>query len=108
MTDLLGKSAVLEGKIKKLIHLHVALKAENTAIKSDNEQLTETIRKQQEQIRQLEEGNKALKLAQALLTDSEKDDSAGLKGKINEMIRDIDKSLSLLNKWVKNRCKTYP
>jgi hypothetical protein len=24
------------------------------------------------------------------------------------MIRDIDKSLSLLNKWVENRCKKYP
>jgi hypothetical protein len=23
------------------------------------------------------------------------------------MIRDIDKSLSLLNKWVENRCKKY-
>ncbi len=98
MADLLGKSTVLEGKIKKLIHLHVALKAENTALKSDYQQLTETIRRQQEQILQLEEGNKALKLAQALLNDSETEDSAGLKGKINEMIRDIDKCLALLNK----------
>ena len=98
MMDLLGKSAVLEGKIKNLIHLHVSLKAENSALKSDYQQLTETIRKQQEHIRQLEEGNKALKLAQALLADSGTEDAAGLKGKINEMIRDIDKCLALLNK----------
>ncbi|HOY48509.1 MAG TPA: hypothetical protein PL185_00860 [Flavobacteriales bacterium] len=98
MTDLLGKSAVLEGKIKKLIHLHVAFKAENSALKSDNQRLTETINKQQEHIQQLEEGNKALKLAQALIQGSENEDPTVLKGKINEMIRDIDKCLALLNK----------
>ena len=98
MTDLLGKSAVLEGKIKKLIHLHVALKAENSALKSDYQRLTETINKQQEHIQQLEEGNKALKLAQALIQGSENEDPTVLKGKINEMIRDIDKCLALLNK----------
>lgn len=98
MIDLLEESAVLEGKIKKLIHLHTSLKTEQSALKLDNEQLTITINKQKEHILQLEEGNKALKLAQALLNNSETEDSAGLKGKINEMIRDIDKCLAILNK----------
>lgn len=98
MIDLHEESAVLEGRIKKLIHLHTSFKTEYTALKQENEQLTITINKQKEHILQLEEGNKALKLAQALLNDSGTQDSAGLKGKINEMIRDIDKCLAILNK----------
>lgn len=98
MPDLLQKIDQLEAKIKKLITLHQRLKADIAVLQSDNTTLTETIHKQQEEIRQLGEGNKALKLAKALQEPSEGDNNAALRQKINEMIRDIDKCLALLNK----------
>jgi predicted nuclease with TOPRIM domain len=88
----------LEVKIKKMIHLHVALQKEHNQLRSDNEQLKTTIHKQQDQIRQLEEGRKALQLAQTLSGGSAKADVAAMKSKINEVIKDIDSCLSLLNK----------
>jgi hypothetical protein len=88
----------LEVKIKKMIHLHVALQNEHNQLLSDNEQLKITIHKQQDQIRQLEEGKKALQLAQSLGSGSTQADRTAMKGKINEVIKDIDSCLSLLNK----------
>ncbi len=98
MSNLITKTTELEAKIKKMIHLHVSLRQENSRQRSDNEQLKTTIHNQQEQIRQLEEGNKALQLARALLSDQPETDSTALKGKINEVIKDIDSCLALLNK----------
>ena len=98
MADLSGNSSVLEAKIKKLITLHGALKADSDVLKADNQKLTETIHSQQEQIRQLEEENKALKIARSLNSDQQDGDLPEMKAKINEMIRDIDKCLALLNK----------
>ena len=98
MADLSGKSTVLEAKIKKLITLHTALKADSVVFQADNQKLTETIHKQQEQIRQLKEENDALKVARSLNSDSEETDLPEVKAKVNEMIRDIDKCLALLSK----------
>ncbi|MEX1187674.1 MAG: hypothetical protein WED33_00340 [Bacteroidia bacterium] len=98
MSKLSDEVSELEAKIKKLIHLHVALQKDCINTKSDNELLKTTIHKQQEQIRQLEEGNKALQLAKALMTNGENTDSAAMKSKINEVIKDIDSCLALLNK----------
>lgn len=98
MSNLSTKATELEAKIKKLIHLHVSLRQEYSRQRSDNEQLKTTIHNQQEQIRQLEEGNKALQLAQAMLLDQPETDTTPLKGKINEVIKDIDSCLALLNK----------
>ena len=78
--------------------MHVALQKDCTTLKSDNELLKTTIHKQQEQIRQLEEGNKALQLAKALMSNDDSKDSTAMKSKINEVIRDIDSCLALLNK----------
>jgi len=98
MADISGKSTVLEAKIKKLITLHTALKTDSFVFKADNQKLTETIHKQQEQIRQLKEENNALKVARSLNSDSTEADLPEVKAKVNEMIRDIDKCLALLNK----------
>lgn len=98
MSNLSDKSEVLEAKIKKMIHLHVLLRQECIRLKSDNEQFKTTIHNQQDKIRQLEEGNKTLQLASALLKEEPGADPTALKGKISEVIKDIDHCLALLNK----------
>jgi low affinity Fe/Cu permease len=98
MSELQLKTENIEAKIKKLITLHSSSKALNVALEEEKQELTLKIRQQQEQIQQLEEVNSALKLAKALHSDSKDESNAGLKIKINEMIRDIDKCLALLNK----------
>ena len=97
MADLIGKSTIVEAKIKKLITLQSSLKAEVAALISENKHLKQTIREQQEQFRQQEEGNKTMKIASAIITNS-KEDVPMMKATINELIRDIDKCLALLNK----------
>jgi septal ring factor EnvC (AmiA/AmiB activator) len=98
MLELQLKTGNIEAKIKKLITLHSASNANYVALVAENQELTLQIRQQQEQIQQLEEVNNALKLAKVLNTDSKQDDNSGLKVKVNEMIRDIDKCLALMNK----------
>jgi len=97
MADLIGKSTIVEAKIKKLITLQSSLKANIAALLSENKQLNQTIREQQEQFRQQEEGNKTMKIAETIHVNS-KEDVTMMKATINELIRDIDKCLALLNK----------
>jgi hypothetical protein len=98
MSELQLKTGNIEAKLKKLITLHAASKAKNVALEAEKQELTLKIRQHEEQIRQLDEVNSALKLAKALQNDSKDENNAGLKIKMNEMIRDIDKCLALLNK----------
>jgi hypothetical protein len=98
MSELQLKTGNIEAKLKKLITLHAASKAKNVALEAETQELTLKIRQREEQIRQLDEVNSALKLAKALQNDSKDENNAGLKIKMNEMIRDIDKCLALLNK----------
>lgn len=99
MADLAGKITLLETKIKKLITLHEALKMKIKVLNADNQLLIESIHSKQEQIRQLEEGTKALKIVRSLTADQKDEtDLPEMKTKINEMIKDIDKCLALLNK----------
>jgi hypothetical protein len=78
--------------------LHKELQQDYSKLKFDNEQFKITIHKQQDQIRQLEEGNKAFQLANALTSGDDNPKSGEMKSKINEVIKDIDSCLELLNK----------
>ena len=98
MSNLSDETSKLEAKIKKLIHLHRELQQDYSKLKFDNEQLKTTIHKQQDQIMQLEEGNKALQLAKSLISTDGNPKSGEMKSKFNEVIRDIDSCLELLNK----------
>lgn len=98
MSNLSNETSKLEAKIKKLIHLHQELQRDYSKVKFENEQLKTTIHKQQDQLVQLEEGNKAIKLAKSMISTEESTRSGEMKSKINEVIKDIDSCLELLNK----------
>lgn len=83
----------IEYKVRKLIDENSELKTEIARLMETNEELRETIKKQEETINQKNEETNILKLRNTLV---QKGDSAEIKLKINQLIRNIDKSLSLL------------
>jgi predicted nucleic acid-binding Zn-ribbon protein len=96
--NLTQQMELLEARMKKMIHLHRSLQDELNHLRNNNEQLKTTIHKQQDQIRQLEEGKKALQLAHSLQNGADPAERSAMKSKINEVIKDIDACLALLNK----------
>jgi len=82
-------------KIRQLIQENESLRRELLKSTEANEELKETVKNQEEKINQLKEETNILKLRNTLV---QKGDSAEIKLKINQMIRNIDKSLMLLTK----------
>ena len=83
----------IDYKVRKLIDENNGLKAEVARLTEANEELRETIKHHQQTINQQKEETNIIKLRNTLV---QKGDSAEIKLKINQLIRNIDKSLSLL------------
>ena len=81
MLDFETKLSGIEYKVRQLI--------------DDNRELKEQVRNQQEEINNLKDNIKLLKLRNAL---EQKGDSTEVKLRINQMIRSVDRCLSILNK----------
>lgn len=90
----------LELNVRKMLNLHVGLKARCESLQSDNQQLKQQIHGLKEEIRRLGEENQLLRLARSVNAESgeQTGDKSEMKAKLNEMIRDIDKCLALLNR----------
>ena len=85
----------IEYKVRQLIEQNNSLKTSVAQLETEREELSETIKKKDEKIEELKQGTEILKLRNTLV---QKGDSAEIKLKINQMIRNIDKSLALLTK----------
>lgn len=96
MSDLKSIASSIESKVEKLLDLHNRVKKELTYLKSENTHLNQTIEQQKKAIKDLEEKGKILKLSKSLSTTNE--NTTELKLKINELIREVDRCISLLNK----------
>lgn len=83
----------IDYKVRQLIEQNNRLKADIVRLTEDKEELTETIKRQENNIKELKQETEILKLRNTLV---QKGDSAEIKLKINQMIRNIDKSLMLL------------
>lgn len=86
----------IDFKIRKLIERCNAVERELIEVRQENQKLLNIIENQNEQIHTLEEQNKILILRNTL--DTTKGDSVKVKLKINQLIRDIDRSIELLTK----------
>jgi predicted RNase H-like nuclease (RuvC/YqgF family) len=93
--DIAQTVSSLRSKIEKLIQFHNRLKDDYSKLSVENETLIRKIEDQKNRINKLEDSNKVVKLAKALSADETR--SAELKNKINELVREIDKSIALLN-----------
>lgn len=85
----------IEYKVRQLIEQNNRLEEDIAKLTESKEEQTETIKKQQETIEELKQEIEILKLRNTLV---QKGDSAEIKLKINQLIRNIDKSLTLLTK----------
>ncbi|MBN4072149.1 hypothetical protein JYT14_00305 [Flavobacteriales bacterium AH-315-E23] len=86
----------IQSKVKRVIELHKKVKDDNYKLKVEKEQLLKTLQEGKAKIDDLEEQNKRVKLARSLQDSGE--NPLDIKLKINEMVREIDKCISYLNK----------
>jgi len=85
----------IKEKTERIVEKNKQLKKENLLLLQKTGELERSLILQRETIKDLEEKNKMLKIANSIGRD--KEDTKALKLKINEFIREIDKSMSLLN-----------
>ncbi|HEY6161285.1 MAG TPA: hypothetical protein VI112_08685 [Bacteroidia bacterium] len=86
----------LQSKIEKLVHLHKKSKDDLVKAEQEKQELRRTITEKEVRIAELEEKIKVLKLAKTI-TSINDSNTTDIKYKINELVREIDKSIALLN-----------
>lgn len=85
----------LQSKVEKLVLQHRKAVEDVKQLKQDNDFLKKTLSNQKERVEELEEKNKVLKLAKSI--GDEEGKNTDLKLKINELVREIDKCIALVN-----------
>ena len=86
----------LYSKMESLIAKYEAVNEQHHLSLSIIEELSKKIELHEQAIKQLEEKNKILKLSTSI--QSEQGDNKAARKKINELVREIDKCIALLNK----------
>jgi phage shock protein A len=81
-------------QVLELLGRHRALKSEQTELQTQNAALLESIEKLNTEIDQLKEQIVKLKISKSL---TDKKDSTEVKAKVDELLREIDKCVGLLN-----------
>jgi hypothetical protein len=94
MADFLHTINSLQSKVEKLVHLHVKATEDIEKLKHEKEAINAELEKQKQIFVKLEETNKIIKLSKTI---NNKQDNTELKYKINELVREIDKCMALLN-----------
>ncbi|MFZ4401249.1 MAG: hypothetical protein ACOYO1_14520 [Bacteroidales bacterium] len=95
MQDLSILVSGIEFKLRKLIEQNNQLKIDNSQLLKKNDGYIKTIENQNKTIKELEEKYKVLKIAKSLESSTNSFDQ---KIKINEMLREVEKCIGLLNK----------
>lgn len=95
MNHLEQRIGAIREKVEKLLQENIALKAENQMLHEKLDLKEKTIEIQKNTIAGLTESNKMIKLAKNLSLSSS--DGFDVKIKINEMVREIDRCIDLLN-----------
>jgi len=94
MEDVSGLVTGIEDKVRKLMEQSRRLSADKQKNHVEIQKLNEVIHEQKQINNQLEEKIRKLKIAKALET---KEGNVDAKLKINELVREIDKCIGLLN-----------
>lgn len=96
MSNLSLTADSLQSKIEKLVHLHRKGAEENAKLRKELQDLQAALEKQKQTIKTLDDQNKIIKLAKTIQETNES--PTNIKSKINELVREIDKCIALLNK----------
>jgi hypothetical protein len=95
MENLSIRLAAVRDKVENLLKENSLVKGENDAMRDRIAALERTVELQKNTLSELTEQNKLIKLAKNLtLEDS---DTAEMKTKVNELIKEIDRCIDLLN-----------
>lgn len=91
----------IEYKIKQIALRYQEYEAENQQLRKENEQLKNTQAALETEIQEIKEKYKLLAITRTLL---KKEDKQETKRKINDLVREIDQCITLLNSndWSKN------
>ena len=92
--ELLGNT--LQEKIRIVTSMHTVIKQQNNELRTKNNELQQIIEQQNNTITELERNYKNLQIAKAV-SDSG-GDTTEAKRKIEEIVREIDTCIALLNK----------
>jgi predicted nucleic acid-binding Zn-ribbon protein len=88
--------ANIEFKVKQVIARHEALKEEKRQLIEKSRKLEDSIAQLQQENQALQKKYENLKLAKMLLASE--DEAKDAKGRIQKIVREIDKCIALLNK----------
>ena len=83
-------------KVRRIMDNNLELKTTNAALESEITNLNAVVEEQKAVIEDCQEKIKMLKMAKSL--DGSSGENKEVKLKINEMVREIDKCIALLNK----------
>ena len=86
----------LQSKLELLVSKHQEVKSANLQIKDNFLSLQKQLEKEQQTVLELKEKNKILKLSASLQGEEQDTQAAGQR--INDLVREIDKCIALLNK----------
>jgi predicted nucleic acid-binding Zn-ribbon protein len=94
-TDFQQRLARIRDRVEAVVQENQALKSENLVLSQELDELKKTIALQKNALGELKEENKLIKLAKEMSMSVS--DTHDLKIKINELVRDIDRCIDLLN-----------
>jgi uncharacterized coiled-coil DUF342 family protein len=94
MKDLSALVANLRRKAEKLVEKHQVVMEQNKQLSNEVLELKEELNKRNQQLSEMENKIKVLKISKSVDSESTKD----VKLKINEMVREIDKCIAQINK----------
>lgn len=95
MQNLSTRLSEIRIKVEKLVEENRLLKNENESMRDRIEGLERTVELQKNTLSELTEQNKLIKLAKNLTPEDS--DTEEIKNKVNELIREIDRCIDLLN-----------
>lgn len=84
----------IEYKVKKLVEQKIQLQEENISLKNEISIIQRSLSEKEATIKQLEEKIKTIQVSGVLIEDNDKIE---IHQRIDELVREIDKSLSILN-----------
>ena len=91
-----GELTLLNKKLEELFERYDNLRTRNKELKTENELIKRNLQEKDEKIKQLETKYERVKLSGALLGEGENATEA--KRKINDLVREIDRCVALLNR----------
>ena len=87
---------LLNKKLDELFERHNNLRTKNVELKDENEAIKHNLQERDEKIKELEIKYERIKISGALM--GEGDNASEAKKKINELVREIDRCVALLNR----------